>query len=304
MIYFMLPRLLLGMITDYDPYTFEYVLSNKELVKEYGIERNTGPEDFGYKSEEINYQSLDSTRLNGWYIRSMQQSDKCLMLIHGRTSNRLKTMKYLALVDSLDLDSTYSVFIPDLRNSGKSQEAKTYMGYKFAEDVIASLLEINKSFGHRSFVLYGFSMGAMAVLNVLGREDLKARYEDNLVIEKVILDSPLINVKETLKAQTGKVPVAKYFFDELYQLYSEHIDGYGEQMRLSLLLDPNVPTLILQGINDQTTAVEILNMELRNIYDQNLEVSYFDGPGHVKLFQDGRTKNQYIEIVGKFFRDN
>ena len=67
-------------------------------------------------------------------------------------------MKYLALVDSLELDSAYNIFIPDLRNSGKSAPSKTYMGYKFGEDVTASLLMLQQKLGQDTIILYGFSV--------------------------------------------------------------------------------------------------------------------------------------------------
>ena len=40
---------------------------------------------------------------------------------------------------------------------GKSQEAKTYMGYKFAEDVVASMLLMHEHYGQKSFLLFYLS---------------------------------------------------------------------------------------------------------------------------------------------------
>ena len=51
--YFLVPRMILRMITDYDPFTFEYVLNDPYLVSEYGIHDNNIPEDYGFESEEI-----------------------------------------------------------------------------------------------------------------------------------------------------------------------------------------------------------------------------------------------------------
>jgi pimeloyl-ACP methyl ester carboxylesterase len=212
-------------------------------------------------------------------------------------------MKYLALVDSLKLDTLYNVFIPDMRNSGKSSESSTYMGYKFGEDLAAGIQFLKNEYQQDSILLYGFSMGAMAIYNTLHRGELKALIDDSVHIEKIILDSPLVNVKETIRSQIGAVPTAGLFFDRVFHLYSLAIDDFGESMKISSLYDARIPTLILQSKDDATTTYEILENELKAMADtDNMHVVLFEGPGHVKIFQDERTKAKYIKEVGAFLR--
>lgn len=300
--YLFVPYVAVNMITDYEPYTFEKVLTDPELCEKYGISTNTKPEDYGFESKEIDFKSLDGTMLNSWYIPAKKTSNHCLLLIHGRTSNRLKTMKYLALIDSLQLDTLYNIFIPDLRNSGKSQATKTYMGYKFGEDVVASILMLNSKYEQDTFCLYGFSMGAMATLVATGRKDLTNLYKDkNIVIENIILDSPLVNVKESVRDGSPKSPLFSIIFDDIFELYSDRINGYAEYMKISTLLDPEIPTLILQSEDDETTLIDILQSELNNMKDfDKLKTVYFQGPDHVRMFQDDRTKSKYINSVRTF----
>ena len=132
--YLVLPYIIVQQITDFEPHTFESVLNDSSRRANYGIGMNSKPEDYGFQSEEINFQSFDGIKLNSWYIPCKKPSNRSIVFVHGRTSNRLKTMTYLALIDSLDLDTMYNVFIPDLRNSGRSQASETFMGYKFAEE--------------------------------------------------------------------------------------------------------------------------------------------------------------------------
>ena len=302
--YLFVPHIAINMITDYEPYTFEKVLTDPELCEKYGIYTNSKPEDYGFESVEIDFKSLDGTQLNSWYIPAKKTSSHCLLLIHGRTSNRLKTMKYLSLIDSLQLDTLYNIFIPDLRNSGKSQPAKTYMGYKFGEDVIASMLMLNIRYDQDTLLLYGFSMGAMATLVATGREDLRNQYTSkSIFIEKIILDSPLVNVKETVRDGSPKMPFAHIIFDDIFELYSDQINGFGENMKISTLLDPDIPTLILQSEDDETTLIDILQLELSNMNNfDKLKTVYFQGPDHVRMFQDDRTKAKYINSVRSFLK--
>ncbi len=296
--YIFIPRIAVSMITEYEPFTFDKVLTDTVLCRKFGIGDNAKPEDYGFKSDNINFQSLDETKLNGWFIPAKTLSDHCIILVHGRTSNRLKTMKYLELVDSLKLDTLYNIFIPDLRNSGKSQPTKTYMGYKFGEDVVSSILLMNSQYKQNNFILYGFSMGAMAILNATGRNDLTKLYK-NIAIEKIILDSPLVNVKKTLKAESPSVLSANIIFTDIFKMYSDQIKGFGDNMKLSALLNPDIPTLVLQSRDDHTTSVEILEGEL-NTLDKSakIETVYFHGPGHVQLFQEKKSK--YMSSVESF----
>jgi len=305
-VYLLLPRIAVSMVTNYEPWTFEKVLDNPEIRKDYGINDCSSPEDYGFKSEEINYTSLDGTKLNGWFIPTNSTSGKCIVFIHGRTSNRLKPMKFLALIDSLDLDTIYNIFIPDMRNSGKSQDAKTHMGYNFSEDVIASILLMKNTYQQDTFLLYGFSMGAMATLKATSKADLAEKYEgNNIVIEKVILDSPLSNVKETLRGESASILITESRFNKMFDLYSEEINGFGEQMKMSALLNPDIPFLIIQSKDDKTTKMSTLEFELNNMGKfTNFELVLFEGPDHVRIFQDDRTRVAYIDAVQNFLVEN
>ncbi len=302
--YFSIPVLGLKMITDYEPYTFEKVLNSPDLRENYGINGFDDPADYGFEFHEIQYKSLDNTALSGWYIPAKNPSPKTLVFIHGRTSNRLKTMKYLAAVDSFDLDQAYNIFIPDLRNSGRSAASKTYMGYKFGEDLAASLLFLKRQFGQDAFFLYGFSMGAMAICNTLGRDDLSSIIAENqITVESVIFDSPLVNVKENLKTQAEAVPLLSFLFDPTFDYFSDEIHGFGESMRMSILFPPHIPLLILQSNDDRTTPKSCLLKELEQTgHFTNLTIEYFDGPGHVQLYQDARSHDQYMRALENFLR--
>ncbi len=297
-----LPHYVLDRITEYEPYTFEKVLNDTALVRKYAINGHSKPEDYGFESTEIDFLSLDSTRLNAWYISASKPVRRCLIFIHGRTSNRLKPMKYLALVDSLSLDTLYNIFIPDLRNSGNSEPASTYMGYKFGDDVVASMLLMHKKYGQDTFLLYGFSMGAMAILNATGRPELQQMIGENkLQVEGIILDSPLSNVKETIRDQMNDIGMPATIFKKVFNLYSSEINDFGNNMRLSVLRDSQIPMLIMQSEDDETTKAFILKEELQAIKNKdNLTVMWFIGPGHVRIFQDPANKEKYINAVKKF----
>jgi hypothetical protein len=76
-------------------------------------------------------------------------------------------------------------------------------------------------------------------------------------------------------------------------------------MRLSKLLPMSTPLLILQSKDDDLTLSEDLEIELNEMQEyQNLYVVFFEGPDHVRIFQDDRTKVKYLETVALFLSEN
>jgi pimeloyl-ACP methyl ester carboxylesterase len=307
--FFVIPHVVVREITNYEPYTFSSVLDYDSMREDYGIYENNNPSDYGFQTvENIDFKSFyDNTQLNGWYIPSKQASDQCIIFVHGRTSNRLKAMKYLALIDSLDLDNNYNIFIPDLRNSGKSAPAKTYMGYKFAEDPLGaiSIMHLNK--GQNGIVLYGFSMGGMAIQELIGNSRLKNELDKkNIKINRIILDSPLSNVKETLWISSKEMKLPRFIFNRAWKIFNIELNGEGDNLRLShLLKTTTIPILIIQSHDDHTTLSVVLDNELENLGEKdNVKVVYFSGTEHVRTFQNPAKMHKYIEAVRDFFSNS
>ncbi len=308
-VFYIVPSIVVREITHYKPYTFSSVLDYDSMRADYGIYGNDHPSDYGFKQvEDINFTSFyDHTKLNGWYMPTPRPSQACIIFVHGRTSNRLKTMKYLALIDSLNLREQYNIFIPDLRNSGKSQPAKTYMGYKFAEDLLGAIHILSKDKEQKHFILYGFSMGGMAIQELVGdprfRKDLK---KEHISIDRLILDSPLSNVKETLWINSKEVGLPYFMFDMAWRKFNRSVNGNGEKMRLSTLLkNVSIPVLILQSHDDRTTPAFVLQTELEILGPKsNIHVVYFSGTKHVRTFQNPEKMHKYIRTVSDFFKNS
>jgi uncharacterized protein len=302
------PEKIADMITFYDPYRFETVLNYDSMRRDFGIYNNSNPADYGFPGfVEINFRSLnDSVPLGGWFIHTAPHSKACIILIHGRTSNRLKPMKYLHLIREGGLDSLYNIFIPDMRNSGRAGATETFMGYKFGEDALSAMLFAHQKYGQEIFVPYGFSMGAMATFNVMGRQDLRQQLVDNgLKIERVIVDSPLSNVKETLRNSAREMKLPAFIFNRAYAIYNRQVNGYADSMAMHTLLskDFTTPVLVIQSRSDETTPYTILEDELLLLKDHgNIESWIMEGPGHVKIYQDSAFMTDYIQKVLEFMK--
>ncbi len=302
--YFLVKPYFVGLITDYDRYTFEYVLENDTLRTDYGLTNQTNPKDYGFEFEEIDFETLtDGLALNGWYVPARNEGiQQTLLINHGRTSNRLKTLKYLELVADYGIDTLYNVFIPDLRNSGRSEEAKTALGYEFAEDITASMQMLKDQYGQQEFVLWGFSMGAMASAITVNRPDLVEYQKANdLKVNKLILASPLSNVKETSWVEGQRMGIPRFIFDAAWSGFDGLVDNWTEQMKFSYLLNNNkLPALVLYGNGDATTPAEILEAEIEG--QMNVYPVLFQGADHVQIYTQPEFKERYASRVDAFLR--
>lgn len=303
--YFLVIPKFVSLITDYDRYTFEFVTSNPEMIKDYGIGENRNPEDYGFPAFlEIDYKTLtDGLNLNGWFIPADREGiTQTLIINHGRTSNRLKTMKYLELIKSQGLDSLYNIFIPDLRNSGRSEEAKTALGYEFAEDIVGTMKMLKEDYSQNEFVLWGFSMGAMASAVAVNRPDLVQFQEDNgIKVKKLILDSPLSNIKETSRLEGAKMGIPNFIFNIAWGSFDKKIDHWGDKMKFSYLLSNNkIPTLILYSDGDKTTPSNVLEEEIEGEF--NVYPVLFKDCDHVQIYTRPEYKDRYTSRVNTFLR--
>lgn len=305
--YFLVVPKTVSMVTDYDRHTFESVFSDSTRLADYAIGEKRGPADYGFPDfQEINYGTIyDDLNLNGWYIPSSKpEVSKTLIISHGRTSNRLKAMKYLEIIKDKGLDSLYNVFIPDLRNSGKSDEAKTGMGYEFAEDITASMKMLKEIYQQEEFVLWGFSMGAMASATAINRPDLvEIQQKEGLRVSKLILASPLSNIKETARIAGAEMGIPNFIFNESWKGFDKVIDGWSDNMKFSYLLsNKKLPTLILYGNGDATTPAEVLEAEIEGM--MHVYPILFKGADHVQIYTQPEFKERYADKVNEFLRMN
>ncbi len=302
--YYFVPQYALGLVKEYKPYTFERVLENDTMRVNYGIYENINPADYGYADyEEVTFKSIqDGNQLSSWYVPSKRPSEMTILLVHGRWSNRLKTMKYLELIHASGLDTLYNVMLPDLRNSGRSEPAPTMMGYEFAEDISSNMLWLSETKDQSELVIYAFSMGAMATAILINRVDLMTPiHASGINIQKIILESPVANVDKILRIGGAKSGLPAFMLDRTMDLLNNEYDGFIEQMKFSLLLaDTQIPILILQGTGDQSQPIEILEFELKTLTKGNLTYERFAGAEHVRIYQNPTHRERYTEVVQQF----
>jgi len=296
-----------NMMAGYDNMTFDEVYGSAKMKNHFGIGENRDPADYGFRNFETRefMSEDDGIRLHAWYVPSKNRtSKKCIIFLHGQTSNKLKTMKYLSLIKEKNLDLDHACFFPDFRHSGMSESGKTGLGYEYAEDTYYSIRYCADKLGYTNFILYGFSQGAMAVLVMLDRGDYYSSLtKDGISIDKIIFDSPLCNITDTIVHEAvDNQHYPEFLIRFGLAAFNLRHCFYLPRMRLSrLYADTEIPLLILQALDDPTVPAVILKDELSRMDNPHVRVHYFKNGLHVKLLRNNRQ--EYMNIVSKFIRE-
>ncbi|MBW3129039.1 lysophospholipase [Hymenobacter profundi] len=132
---------------------------------------NEGVPSFPYRSVFI---QSPNGRLAAWYS-SVAGRRGTVALFHGYTSNKSKLVTEAAYFRRLG----YAVLLVDFAGSGGSEGYRTTVGYREAYDVAAVVQWLQRQPATGPLVLYGPSMGAVAILRA--ESELGVRPAANIV---------------------------------------------------------------------------------------------------------------------------
>ncbi len=291
-------RYFINQIEKYPRITLDEVYNSKKLRQKYNIENNkVNPKDYGYHFKEIPYKS-GKIQLYGWFMEN-SEADKTMIISHGRGVNRLAALQYLQIFKDTGLDKEYSFFIPDLRNSGKSDVAKTKMGYCFAQDIYHTMEMLNEKFGKNNFTLFGFSQGGMgsAAAAKIFNNGLRKK---GIKVDRMILDSSISNIRKKVKEDAKKRKVPKFIVSVVIRVFNFRVGNKLDKLKLSYLLR-RIPTLIIQTKSDKATTYGMLMEEYNEIaQNKNISLKVFERGSHTRIYAEPEYKEEYTRIVGAF----
>ena len=146
--------------------------------------RGKTPSDLGMPYEEIAFPSPPDLTLRGWYIPG-DPGQTAVIFCHGLNRSRVEMLPQARFVHSLG----FSAMLFDFRHHGDSTGARTTLGAKEKDDVLAAAAWIRQRRPESGVMLWGISMGATSAM-------LAARVDRE--IRGIISDSSFLSFRDVI----------------------------------------------------------------------------------------------------------
>jgi pimeloyl-ACP methyl ester carboxylesterase len=205
------------------------------------------PEQFGLRSETVEFTTNDGVDLRGWFIPAVPASERTLLFCHGWGTNKGEILRNTHGL----CRRGFNLFYFDFRHCGESGGENSSVGTLEARDFDAAARFIRARRPQDLFGLYGLSMGAMVAFCGLDRH----RY-----FKAAVIESPFASHSQAIERYTAvKTGLRRNPLVPLVLFW----------MRRSLGVDPDassperlagriaVPLLVICGGQDRAASVEI-----------------------------------------------
>lgn len=248
------------------------------------------PASLGLSFEQRTIDVGNGIRLGAWWI-PQAQAEHGVILFHGFAASKGQVLDEAAAFHARGL----SVLVVDFRGSGESSESYTTIGYVEADDVIAAVRYAENELGLHRPLLYGFSMGAAAVLRAcaLGLPQVRG------VIIQGVFDRMLSTVEQRFVSMG--VPATP--FAQLLVLWGGVQGGFWgfSHNPADYARSCRAPVLMLHGSDDpRATLAQATHVFEAVPGDKQLVV--FPQAGHEPLRAHDRAR--WDEAVDAWLRDH
>lgn len=247
-------------------------------------------EEFGLNFEDVEFKTEDNLKISAWYIPSKIKSNKAVISVHGRVSNRTEGLRYLPTIHDLGIN----VLMIDLRNCGKSDEAFSSMSFHERKDVKASLKFLKENKEISKFGILGFSMGAATSIIAMS---------ENPEISVGVFDSGFADFERVTEEGAKRFyGLPKYpllpFVSLLYEIRGNLKTKEMSPENYISKISPR-PILILHGTKDEIVYYSHAESLYNNAKEPKELITVQDGE-HVQLIQkDSRIKPKVVEYFSK-----
>ena len=147
--------------------------------------------DLGPATRGLRLEGTNGIALGAWYCPGSIEKP-LVILFHGYSAEKSSMLPEAKAF----LEMGLSVLLVDFRGSGDSSESYTTIGFAEAEDVASAVGYAHAHLPHRKVILYGQSMGAVAILRAVH----SCGVQPDAIIVEAVFDQMLNTVRHRFEA--------------------------------------------------------------------------------------------------------
>lgn len=214
-----------------------------------------------------------------------------VILFHGYMNSKSSLLNTARVFRAKGFDT----FLVDFRGSGGSVGYETTIGYKESKDVKIAYDYITKRHPNREVVLFGISMGAVAIMKAVAEGDVDP--------DKIILECPFGSFLETVQNRFAQVGVPAFPLAELLLIHGGFQLGFNpfEHKPTEYAKKINIPTLVLYGAKDENVSRSETEKIFQNLAGEK-DLHIFPEEGHhIKIDEDWNwIVNGFLKVEPNF----
>ena len=209
-------------------------------------------------------------KISGWLFRNDSTSNG-IILFHGHGGTKGSLINQAGYFYGLG----YSVLGIDFRAHGNSDGTTCTVGYNESEEVKLAF-ELMQEEGYENIILYGTSMGAVAII--------KAQRDFNLNVRKLILEMPFGSLPEAVEGRMRIMGLPPTPIAQLLTFWGGLEQGYWafDFSPCEYARSIKCPVLLQWGNQDPRVTEQEINCIYKNIGPEKKLVVY-EGAAHQDL---------------------
>ncbi len=226
-----------------------------------------GPDAVGLACETHTFAGT-RCNLEGWYVPH-EGAAGLVTMFHGYNACKAKLLAEIRGFHDLG----YACFAVDFPGCGGSGGELTTIGFLEAGDVVRAVEHARRTWGEQPLVLFGQSMGGVAVLRALAVYQIQP--------DAVIVECPFDRLLNTVKARFRTMGVPPFPAAHLMLFWGGVQQGYNAFRHNPVEYAPRVkcPTLVLYGDDDRRVSRREID-SLFAALGGDKEMHVFEGLGH------------------------
>ena len=229
------------------------------------------PASFGLQFEVHRSDGWNGTCIEAWHIPCRDSQELCI-LFHGYTECKSDLIAKANVFHNLG----YHALLVDFRGSGGSSGQETTVGFREAEDVVATVKYARERISDVSPTLYGRSMGIAAILRAIATSVIETN--------SVILECPFDRLLTTVRNRFSAMGIPSFPCAELLVFLGGVQHGYSGFTHNPVESAKGVkcPVLLLHGARDSRVTTEQAEAIFQNLHSPKTLVQ-LENMGHEPL---------------------